>query len=43
MANQGAEKIDYIHGEDVLFEMGTVEGNVGFISPEWTNQTCSKR
>ena len=27
--NQGAEKIDYIHGEDVLFEMGTVEGNVG--------------
>ncbi|HPX95058.1 MAG TPA: DUF1015 domain-containing protein [Brevefilum fermentans] len=33
MANQGAEKIDYIHGEDVLFEMGTVEGNVGFYIP----------
>jgi len=33
MTNQGAEKIDYIHGEDVLFEMGTVEGNVGFYIP----------
>ena len=33
MANQVAEKIDYIHGEDVLFEMGTVEGNVGFYIP----------
>jgi hypothetical protein len=29
----GAEKIDYVHGTDVLFDKGTLQGNAGFYVP----------
>jgi hypothetical protein len=29
----GAEKIDYVHGTDVLFEKGELNGNIGFYIP----------
>jgi len=31
--NNGAEKIDYVHGTDVLFDIGKQEGNSGFYVP----------
>lgn len=33
LANGGAEKIDYVHGTNVLFEKGKVNGNIGFYVP----------
>ena len=33
MENDGAEKIDYVHGTEVLFGKGQVENNVGFYVP----------
>ncbi|NLN69254.1 MAG: DUF1015 domain-containing protein [Chloroflexi bacterium] len=33
MVKRGAEKIDYVHGEDVLFELGQKVGNTGFYVP----------
>ena len=33
MGNHGAEKIDYVHGTEVLFEKSAIEGNVGFYVP----------
>jgi hypothetical protein len=33
MENNGAEKIDYIHGDDVVFELGRKKGNAGFLVP----------
>ncbi len=29
----GAEKIDYVHGEDVVARLGTQPGNIGFYLP----------
>ena len=31
--NKGAEKIDYVHGTDVLFDIGKQQGNSGFYVP----------
>ncbi len=33
MKNGGAEKIDYVHGEDVLVKLGSQTGNAGFYLP----------
>ena len=33
MENDGAEKIDYVHGTEVLFGKGQAENNVGFYVP----------
>jgi hypothetical protein len=33
LANQHAEKIDYVHGTEVLFVKGKVPGNCGFYLP----------
>ena len=33
MENSGAEKIDYVHGTEVLFGKGQAENNVGFYVP----------
>ncbi len=33
MEKKGAEKIDYIHGTDVVFELGGKKGNAGFLVP----------
>ena len=33
MENSGAEKIDYVHGTEVLFSKGQAENNVGFYVP----------
>ena len=33
MEQGGAEKIDYVHGTEVLTEKGTVQGNIGFYVP----------
>ena len=33
MANGGAEKIDYIHGEDAVVKLGRMEGNIAFYLP----------
>lgn len=33
LAENGAEKIDYVHGSQVLFEKGKAPGNVGFYVP----------
>lgn len=33
LAESGADKIDYVHGTDVLFEKGCLEGNAGFYVP----------
>jgi len=33
MENDGAEKIDYVHGTEVLIGKGQVENNVGFYVP----------
>lgn len=33
LAKDGAEKIDYVHGTDVLFEKGRLAGNAGFYVP----------
>ncbi len=29
----GAQKIDYVHGKDVVFELGKIKGNAGFYLP----------
>jgi hypothetical protein len=33
LKEDGAEKIDYVHGTDVLFEKGRLSGNLGFYVP----------
>jgi hypothetical protein len=33
LENGGAEKIDYVHGTDVLLEKGKLAGNAGFYVP----------
>ena len=33
MENSGAEKLDYVHGTDILFAKGQTEGNAGFYVP----------
>ncbi len=33
LAGQGAQKIDYVHGEDVLVRLGSQPGNLGFYLP----------
>lgn len=33
MQRNGAEKIDYIHGDDVVFGLGSKKGNAGFLVP----------
>jgi hypothetical protein len=33
MKDGGAEKIDYVHGEDVVCRLGTQAGNAGFLVP----------
>jgi hypothetical protein len=33
LEQQGAQKIDYVHGEDVLVRLGTQPGNIGFYLP----------
>lgn len=33
LAAGSAEKIDYVHGTDVLFDKGTLQGNAGFYVP----------
>jgi hypothetical protein len=33
MAQGGAEKLDYVHGTEVLFEKGERAGNAGFYVP----------
>lgn len=33
MENNGAEKLDYVHGTDVLLDKGQLESNVGFYVP----------
>ncbi len=33
MKNGGAEKIDYVHGEEVVFKLGLQPGNIAFLLP----------
>jgi len=33
MKNGGAEKIDYIHGEEVVYKLGQLPGNAAFYLP----------
>lgn len=33
MAEQGAERLDYVHGEDVVCNLGVLSGNAGFYLP----------
>jgi hypothetical protein len=33
VANSGVEKIDYVHGNDAVSKLGSIEGNVGFYLP----------
>lgn len=33
LENEGAERIDYVHGTNILFEKGKANGNVGFYVP----------
>lgn len=33
MGQQGAQKIDYVHGTQILFEKGALQGNAGFYVP----------
>jgi len=33
LASGGAEKIDYVHGTNILFEKGNASGNIGFYVP----------
>ena len=33
MKQGGAEKIDYVHGEDVAVRLGSKTGNVGIVLP----------
>jgi hypothetical protein len=33
LKNRGAEKIDYVHGEEVVFKLGLISGNIAFYLP----------
>jgi hypothetical protein len=33
LKNGGAEKVDYVHGEEVVFRLGRQPGNLGFLLP----------
>ena len=42
MKSAGADKIDYIHGNDVVFKLGSQPGQVGFILPVMAKQDLFK-